>query len=236
MPSVETEERQAPRSALRYRPTHTDQADPGPMITRQRRSRLDRPATAAPVVPDDLDLEEERIPRPRSGAPVPQRPAPRARPRRHFHPLFFIGLGLLMTILLWAGITQALRWGNNELNTLKYGDPRTFQIDQVVGHGDNAQHPSHFVALNLRGTVTIIEFPAGDPGRARVLASTSILGPNADQAVVTLRFVDVNHNGEPDMLINIDGVQSILVNDGSSFRPPTPTEQQQILQHLQQQN
>ncbi len=38
------------------------------------------------------------------------------------------------------------------------------------------------------------------------------------------------------MLIDIDDIESVLVNNGSSFRPPTPAEQQQILQVLQQQH
>jgi hypothetical protein len=142
--------------------------------------------------------------------------------------------GLIAMIFLWVGISQVVTWGTNELNTLKYGDPRTFQIDAVVGNGDSAQHPSHFLAINLHGAITILEFPAGDSGRARVLATTSVLGQNADQAVVTLTFIDVNHNGRPDMLIDIDGVESVLINDQGTFHPPTPAEQQQILHALQQ--
>jgi hypothetical protein len=135
-------------------------------------------------------------------------------------------------IFLWVGVLQVVDWGRNEMNTLKYGYPRTFQVDAVVGHGDSSLHPSHFVALNLHGVVTVIELPAGDPARARVLASTSLLGSNADQAVVILSFIDVNHNGKPDMLVNIDGVENVLVNDGTGFRLPTPAEQQRILNAL----
>lgn len=82
-----------------------------------------------------------------------------------------MGLSLVATIALLVGISQIVRWGSDEPYPLQYGDPRTFQIDAVVGNGDNAQHPSHFVAINLHGTVTIIEFPAGDPGSPQVLAS-----------------------------------------------------------------
>ena len=82
--------------------------------------------------------------------------------------------------------------------------------------------------------MTIIEFPGGDPSRGRELVSSSVLGPGGDQVVVTLRFVDLNHNGRPVMLITVGGVQSILVNDGTTFRVPTPAEQQQLLQELQQ--
>jgi len=60
------------------------------------------------------------------------------------------------------------------------------------------------------------------------------LGPGGDLAVVTLHFVDINQNGHPDMVIDVGGVQSLLVNDGKTFRPPTPAEQQRLLLYLQQ--
>ena len=107
-------------------------------------------------------------------------------------------------------------------------------MDQVVGGEDSTLHPSHFLALNLRGTVMILELPAGDPGKERVLATTTITGPDADQAVVTLRFVDISHNREPDMLIDIAGVQSVLMNEGGTFHVPTAVQQQQVLETLQQ--
>jgi hypothetical protein len=124
-------------------------------------------------------------------------------------------------------------WGSAEVNRLKYGNPPTYQVDAVVSQGDSTLHPSHFVAINLRGTVTILEFPGNDPSQMRVLESTSIFGPNAGQIVVKLSFIDLNQNRKPELLIEMDGVQSELVNDGNTFRPPTPTEQQQLQQYLQ---
>jgi hypothetical protein len=236
MSVLESERRSATRSALRYRPIAANPAGPGPMATRQRRSRPDTLTTAARVEPDELDQEVENYPPRRRSASVPAVPrksVPPVRARRQFHPLFFVGLGLLATILLWIGVTQLIAWGTNEYNTIVYGYPRTFQLDSVVGQDDSPQHPSHFIAVNLHGTVTIIEFPGGDPSRARELVSSSVLGPDGDQAVVTLRFVDLNHNGKPDMLIEVGGVQNVLINDGKTFRVPTPAEQQQILQDLQ---
>lgn len=235
MPVLETERRSATRSALRYRPIDTSSSGPGPVVARQRRSRPDTLTTAAAVEPDEISQEEEDYPPRRRSAAMPstsKRSAPPARVRHQFHPLFFIGIGLLATVLLWTGATQLIAWGANEYDTIVYGNPRTFQIDQVVGHHDSPQNPSHFIAVNLRGTVTILEFPGGDPSRARELVSSSVLGPGGDQAVVTLRFVDLSHNGEPDMLINVGGIQSVLVNDGTMFRSPTPAERQQLLQEL----
>lgn len=226
-------ERRGTRSALHYRPIEPDQAGPVPVISRAHRLRLDTRITTVPAAPDDLDSEEQ-APGRHTSTSAPRRTVPPARTRRRIPALFFVSLGLVVTQLLWVGITQLVSWGTNELNTLKYGDPRTFQIDEVVGGDDSTRHPSHFLAVNLRGQVTILGFPAGDPGRVRVLATTSILSPNAAQAVVTLAFIDVNHNGRPDMLIYIDGVESVLVNDQGTFRPPTPVEQQQVLNELRQ--
>src|SRR5260370_35615801 len=107
----------------------------------------------------------------------------------------------MLTILLWIGVPQVIAWGNGVLDLLHYGNPRTYQTDQVVGQGDSALHPSHFVALNLRGQIVILDFPAGDPARAREFTVSSVLGPHAEHVVVTLRFVDVDHPGTPDSVI-----------------------------------
>ena len=229
MTVLERERQTAPRSALRYRPIDAGQAPTSQAITRARKSRPDARVTTAPTAPDVLDLEENHIPRRR-----PVTPAQPMHTKPRFHPLFFIGIGTLVTLLLWVGATQLMAWGTNEYNAIVYGSPRTFQIDAVVGQGDNAQHESHFLAINLHGVVTILDFPAGDPSHVRELASFSVPGPNADQAVAILRFIDFAQNGRPAMLITIDGIQSLLVNDGKTFRQPTPTEQQQMFQELQQ--
>lgn len=237
MSVLDNERRSATRSALRYRPIDAIASNPGPLITRQRRSRPDTHVTSAPAPVDDLDLEEERHPlRKRRVAllPVPPESAAPVRSKQRLHPLLFVGAGLLLALLLWTGLTRLMEWGTSEYNTLVYGYPRTFQIDAVVGHGDSPQHPSHFVAINLHGSVSIIEFPGSDPSRAHVLVFASSPGSGADLAVVTLRFIDLNHHQKPDMLIDIGGVQSILINTGNTFRVPTPAEQQQILQILQQ--
>ena len=231
MPVLETEHQSAPRSALRYRPIRTDQAGPDTRVTQTRRSRLDALGTSRPVHRDEMDQEEdeERTTRWRVAQPVPS-----ISNKRRFHPVFWLGVGALVLLLLWWGLSQALTWGTNELNYIRYGYPRTFQMDAVVGQGDSQQHPSHFIALNLHGNVLIIDFPGGDPSKARYFQITGVLGPNSDLDPVTLSFVDVNKNGQPDMLINIGGVQSVLVNDQGTFRLPTPGEQQQSLAVLRQ--
>src|SRR5262249_14141082 len=159
------------------------------------RPRPDAIDTAAQVMPDDLELEEaEGTPLRRGPSPTPRRYA--VPTRRRFHPLFWGGVGALAPLLLWWGISPALVLVTNILNTIHYGYPRTFQIDAVVGQNDDTQHPSHFVALNLHGTVTIIDFPGGDVSKARNFVITSLIGPESDLDPVILTFVDVNHNGK----------------------------------------
>jgi hypothetical protein len=158
--------------------------------------RPDASASAANVVPDDRDQEEEGYPPPwrRIDPPVLHRKATlpsSARTRRRVHPLLFVGVGLLAFVLLWAGVTQALIWGTTVLNGLRYGYPRTFQVDAVVGHQDSAGTPSHFLALNLRGQIEVIEWPGGSAAHARVYLGPQLLGPGGDLEPVTLRFVDL---------------------------------------------
>jgi hypothetical protein len=99
MTVLDRERKTAPRSALRYRPIDTGQAPAGQAITRARKSRADARVTTAPTAPDVLDLEEKHIPRRRAGAPAPRQPVLPAHTRRRIHPLLFVGLGLVVTML-----------------------------------------------------------------------------------------------------------------------------------------
>jgi hypothetical protein len=235
MPVLE-ERKGVPRSALRYKPAGQDQS-PERTMTRGRSSQPDTSTTAAAVTADDL-VSGENTPqapvRRRAHTSNPRRDQPSPRVGHRPHPLLFIAIGLLGALLLWIGLTWFMAWGNGVLDLLQYGYPRTYQVDAVVGQGDSAAHPSHFLALNLHGQIVIIDFLAGNPARAREFTIPGILGPNADQMVVTLRFIDVSHTGRPDMIITAGGVETFLVNADGTFRPPTPDEQQQILTFLQQ--
>lgn len=235
MPVLVPERPTASRSALRYRPIEADRVPSVSSVVRARRPRPDARETTAPVVADERDLEEETRVSPQGPkAPTPRRNVVPAHSRPRMRPLVLMTLGLVLALLLWVVAQQAIRWATNEYNNVVYGSPRTFQVDQVVGQGDSPRHPSHFVVINLHGEVTLLDFAAGDPSRVRVLATLSIQGVDADQVVVTVRFIDLSQNGKPDLVIDMGGEKTVLINDGSTFRPPTLSEQQQILQWLQQ--
>ncbi len=236
MPVLDTERRSATRSALRYRPIDTDEPGSASVIARQRRSRPDTLAIAAPTAPDDLDpVAEKHPPRRRAVTQTPQqRSTSPARAGRRLHPLFFVGVGLFVTLFLWIGITQLVAWGATAYNTIMYGYPRTFQTDAIVGHQDSASSPSHFLALNFHGQIEVLEFPGGDTTHARVFLGPQLLGPNSDLTPATLRFIDLNGDGKPDMIIEVQGSQIVFLNDQGTFRPLKPNEQNQIMQHLRQ--
>ncbi|HEY0753142.1 MAG TPA: hypothetical protein VGD98_04205 [Ktedonobacteraceae bacterium] len=203
------------RSGRTGTPVTSDEIDTEEESRSQRQRRAGTPVTS-----DDPGIEKKPRPQgsPRTAAPVPTAKAgTSARARRHFHPLFFVGLGLLATVLLWVGVTQLLVWGTNTYNTIVYGYPRTFQIDQAVGHHDSPQQPSHFIAMNLKGHIIVIEMPGGDVSKSIVFSGPTLFGSGGDLAPVTLTFEDVQHNGKLAMIIHVQGNQFVFLNQNGTF-------------------
>ncbi len=170
-----------------------------------------------PVPMQDETWDHEDIPRRREGQ------GPRHRPRP-WHWVLYLGLGMLAMLALWYLVLTLLSWWRVSQDDLHYGRPRTFQCDAVVGHHDSTERPSHFIALNLNRQVEIIEFPGGDPAKAKIYLGPPLVGPGQDLAPVTLTFRDVNGDGKPDMLVDIEGSEVVFINDGGAFRPLKPGE------------
>jgi len=116
------------------------------------------------------------------------------RPKRHAHPLLYLGLGMLGMLALWTIGTMVVNWWSLTQDDIHYGRPRTFQTDMVVGHSDSVDHPSHFIAINYNHHVQVIEFPGGDSRKAKIYLVSTLIGAQ-DLAVVTLSFKDVNGDG-----------------------------------------
>ena len=238
MPVLDVE-RGAPRSVLRYQPNLATNQASAPPVSRRSRVRVDMSAPTMKTIPDDLDTEEglsPSLPR-RSVSSVPRRRslfASSVRSPRRLPPLLYLGSGLITFVLLWVGVGQALVWGNNVVNGWRYGYPRTFQVDAVVGHQDSPNQPSHFLTINLHGQIQIIEWPGGDASRARVYLIEQLVGPGSDLEPVTLRFLDLTEDHLPDMVITVQNTQIVFINDQGSFRQLRPEEQQPIMQRLRQ--
>jgi hypothetical protein len=148
------------------------------------------------------------------------------RPRLHW--LVLVGLTMLLMVIGWMGLLTLANWWQVTQNDWHYGRPRTYQTDAVVGHNDSPANPSHFIVLNLRRHVQIIEFPGGDPSKAKIYIGPTLIGPGQDLAVVTLSFKDVNGDGKPDMILNIQDSHFVFINDNGQYRPARPGENVQI--------
>lgn len=143
----------------------------------------------------------------------------RAGSQRRVHWLFFVGLAMLIMLLGWISLSALGSWWQTTQDDWHYGRPRTFQIDQVVGHHDSPQNPSHFIAMNLNRHIIVIEIPGGDVSKSVVFSGPTLLGPGQDLTPVTLTFQDVNHDGKPDMIINVQGSQFLFLNQNGTFTP-----------------
>lgn len=145
-----------------------------------------------------------------------QEPKQEQRQRR-FHWLFFVGLVMLMMIAGWIALTALSLWWQHFQDDLHYGNPRTVQVDQVVGHDDSRTSPSHFIALNLQGQIEVIEQDGGNPAKSQVYRVMT-LSQNQEDDPVTLTFTDVNHDGRPDMLVSFASFTIVFVNTGTTFQ------------------
>ncbi len=136
-----------------------------------------------------------------------------------FHWLVYVGLAIIGMVICWVLLTSFLSWWQLTQDDLHYGRPRTAQYDVVVGHNDSNTNKSHFIAINLRRHVEVIECPAGDCSKARVMVGPVLIGPDEDLAPVTLTFKDVNSDGKIDIIVNVQDNHFVFINDNGTFRP-----------------
>ena len=136
-----------------------------------------------------------------------------------FHWLVFVGIAMLIMIIGWVAFNALGSWWQTTQDDWRYGRPRTFQTNAVVGHNDSATNPSHFIAVNLNRHALIIELPGGDATKARIFNGPILIGPGQDLAPITLSFQDVNGDGLLDMIINVQDAHFVFINGGGTFHP-----------------
>lgn len=156
---------------------------------------------------------------PAGGRPGGEADAPPTRRRGllRAHPLLWLGVGMLLMFLLWVGLQDLGAWWSVHQDDVTYGRPRTAQYDVVVGHQDSAARPTHLIALNLRGTIEIIELPGGESSRARIYQGPHLFGPGADLVPVILSFPDPQGNGLPNMEVHMQGQVIVYLNRNGQF-------------------
>jgi hypothetical protein len=111
------------------------------------------------------------------------------------------------------------------VDDLRYGRPRTTQIDAFVGHEEAAGQPTHLMAINLNRQVMVIELPGGAAAKARTLNGPYLFGANEELTPLHLHLQDLDGDGKPDLLLDIRQEQLVYLNRDGVFRLPTPEEQ-----------
>ncbi len=146
---------------------------------------------------------------------------PEQRPRHGLHPLVYIGISMLIAVVFLAGylyIPPAMqRWSQDRT----YGYPRTFQMDENVGHNGI----SHFIVINDKGTIKVIEIPQ-DPTRntPHLYVVVRFTNPGADLIPATITFGDLSGHGRMDMEVKVYETPDnpslwVLFNTGTIFAP-----------------
>ncbi len=215
----------APSSTRRYYPDDQDERGSAPGRVAPRRIVRVHPHGVVPT--NAIPARRSRTQQEHPGQGVaPRRVRAVHRPhRRRFHWLVFVGLGLLIMLVGFLLLNLAITWWTTTQDDWHYGRPRTSHADAVVGHDDDASHPTHFIAVNLNRMVEVIEFPGGDPSKARVFVGPTLVGDRQDLSPITLLLKDVSGDGKPDLVICINDNRFVFVNDQGRFRPARPGEQ-----------
>jgi len=157
----------------------------------------------------------------RSTMTAEQQTAPIAR-RRSLHWTVLVGLTLLCMLVGFLVFSALATWWQHTEDSLRYGMPRTYQMDAVVGHQDSAAHPSHFIALNLDGHLSVIEMPGGDVSKTVIYAGPVLYGQDADLVAVTL---SIGHDGQgkPELILHYQN-NEVILSDGTDgkfhLQPP----------------
>lgn len=189
------------------------------------------------VVHEEVDPRSLRAPIQRASRSHPQLPPPRsryvdeeeeeeqyqqpqARYQRHWHPLVWIGLTMIVLIAGWMLISMVSNWWQNTQADWAYGKQRHFEINAVIGHNDSQTNPSHFTAENNNGTIFVIEQPGGDISKGTTYQITAIPG-NQGNPPVQIAFQDVNGDSKLDMVVEVgypgQQISVILLNNGTKF-------------------
>ena len=135
---------------------------------------------------------------------------------------------LLVLIVGYLLLTPVFAWGQRRLDDLRYGFPRATQIDGFVGHGEEGGEPTHLMALNLRGQVSILEIPGGDTEKLRALPGPYLVGADGPYVAPLLALEDMNGDGQADLLLQVREEIVVYVNENGSFRLMTPAERARL--------
>jgi hypothetical protein len=228
-----------PKSALRHRPIDDSEASPSTFPATQRRaSRAPRSTAVIDDIPEwkgETTKGQKRSPAHETNFPAASSAAKTARrifwPRvqlarlsklkrgnsTQISPWLYLGVGMTVMLVLVMLLSTTLGWFITTLDTIRYGYPRTYQVDAWVGHHEDTGKPSHFIAINLNRHIEIIEIAGDDPGHTRIFDGPVLYGPDGNLTPVTLRFVTPPGKKYPNMIVQFGSTQLIYLNENGTF-------------------
>lgn len=120
-----------------------------------------------------------------------------------------------VVLTLVAALILAMRlfaWGEQWINDWCYGTPRAVRLSGYVGHLEQTNAPTHFIALNLDGYVSVLEIPGGDMNQLRILPGPYVVGADGASVVPLLNLVDVDGDGHNDLTMVLCGETIVYLN------------------------
>jgi hypothetical protein len=191
-----------PSSARRYR-TYDTSDDPAIVkatLNQQRRARRAPSASQPPVT--------------RTG----MLPANIEKPARKGlrNPVAILLVGAVVAVALLMLVNVFSSWWQGFQDNLNYGFPRTSQLDAVVGHLDSVSNPTHFIFLNLRCNIQVIEIQGGDPANTKIYKGPTLYGSGCD--TVPVKGEIRVEQGKRNLVLNIQSQQIVFENDGKTFK------------------
>jgi hypothetical protein len=150
-----------------------------------------------------------------------------AMPRR-LNALAYVITLVLAVLAVYAVVGLAMGKLHVVVDDLRYGRPRTSQLDGFVGHDETAGQPTHLMAINLNRQVIIVELPGGDPAKARSIAGPYLFGADEDLTPVVLSLHDADRDGHVDLLLDVRRELIVYLNKEGTFRLPTAAEEAQL--------
>lgn len=149
-------------------------------------------------------------------------------PTVSFNTLAYATVILLALLAIYAVMGNVVSWAQGKADDLRYGTPRTFHMDAVVGHNDGAGTPTHLIAMNLNRQVIVLELPGGDAAQIRTLTGPYLFGANEDKTPVLMRLEDLNRDGSNDLIVTIKNEEIVYLNRDGEFKLMSPEERAQI--------
>lgn len=144
--------------------------------------------------------------------------------------LAYFVTAVLALLAIYAIMGNVVTWGQGLLDDARYGTPRTYQLDAVLGHEDGNGTPTHLIAMNLNRQVVIVELPGGDPSKIRTYTGPYLFGAGEDKTPVLMRLEDLNRDGSKDLIVSIKNEEIVYMNRDAQFQPISAEERAALLE------